>query len=165
MKHKVVTATLAAATALTVCATPAHAVGSSDIFGSAGSSDFGSSSGKQQHYGKLGRADAPNGVRSINVWVLPGSGVKADDSGVYPKNSQIGVKWNSVIQTGEEVGGNECKMTVKLTGPKVTAKNGTMKSRFCTSRKLFKLKAAGDYSITVTDAVSGASNAIKFTLR
>ncbi|MFW0791486.1 hypothetical protein [Gordonia sp. CPCC 205333] len=165
MKHKVAIATLAAAAALTVCAAPVHAEGSSDIFGSAGSSDLGSSSKKQQHYGKLGRADAPNGVRSINVWVLPGNGVKAVESGVYPRNSQIGVKWNSVIQTGEEVGSDECKMTVKLTGPKVTAKNGTAKSKFCTSRKLFRLKAAGDYSITVTDAVSGASNAIKFTLR
>lgn len=165
MKHKAVTAALAAAAALTVLAAPVHAEGSSDLFGSAGSSDFGSSKKGPQHYGKLGRADAPNGVRSINVWVQPGNGVGAIGDNVYPKNSQIGVKWNSVIQTGEEVGGNGCKMTVRLTGPKVSPKDGTYTTTSCTSRKLFKLRAGGDYSITVTDGVSGASNAITFSLQ
>lgn len=165
MKHKVVAATLVAAAALTVCAATAHAEGSSDLFGSSGSADFGSSKKGPQHYGKLGRADAPNGVRSINVWVLPGNGVRAVGDNVYPKNSQVGVKWNSVIQTGEEVGGDGCKMTVRVAGPKVTAKAGTYTTTSCTSRKSFMLRAAGEYSITVTDGVSGASNAIKFSLQ
>ncbi|NMO01527.1 hypothetical protein HH308_09915 [Gordonia sp. TBRC 11910] len=165
MKLKVATTALAAAAAFAVCAAPVHAEGSSDLFGSAGSSDFGSSSKGPQHYGKLGRADAPNGVKSINVWVLPGKGVVAAEEGVYPRNSQIGVKWNSTISTGEEIDSNECKMTVAVAGPKVNAKTGTVRTNLCTSSKLFNLKAAGEYTITVTDAVSGASNAIRFSLQ
>ncbi len=163
MKYQLAAATAVAVTALTLGAAPAIADSSGDII-NAGSSAIGSSSKKQPHYGKLGRSNAPNGVRSINTWVYAPN-ARAGSDGAYAKGSKIGVKWNSTIESGEEVGGSECSMTVKLTGPKVPAKAGTYKTKNCTSRKTFTLRTAGDYTIRVTDAVSGASNAIKFSVR
>lgn len=169
MLHKAVLTALAAATVFALSAAPALAdgsvagAGSSDLIDS-GSAALGSSSNKPAHFGKLGRPDADNGVYSINTWVKAPT-AKAISTDVYPKNSKIGVRWNSTIKSGEEVGGDGCKMVVTLTGPKVPVKAGTIRTTKCTSSKLFMLRAAGDYSIRVTDSVSGASNAVKFSLQ
>lgn len=180
MTFKHVSAAVLAGLAMTAGMTvaPATAGPLDSLFGSAGSSDSGSSnildtgsamlgsSGgkKQQHYGKLGRAGAPNGVKSINVWVYSPK-AKAISPGVYPRNSHLGVRWNSTIDAGPVVEGNECKMGIRLSGPKVPKKSQLTGTKSCTSRKTFLLRAPGEYSITVTDGISGASNAIKFTVQ
>lgn len=179
LKH--VTAAVLAGLAITttVVAVPATAGPLDDLFGSAGSSGSGSTGGildsgsamlgssggkKQQHFGKLGRPDAPNGVKSINVWVYAPR-AKAVSPGVYPRNSQLGVRWNSTIDAGPIVDGNECKMGIRLSGPKVPKKAQFTGTRDCTAQKAFLLRAPGEYSITVSDGISGASNAIKFTVK
>ncbi|MCH5643224.1 MULTISPECIES: hypothetical protein [unclassified Gordonia (in: high G+C Gram-positive bacteria)] len=162
-----ITAAMLAASAITVAAGSSSA----DPFGSAsgsldsGSAALGSSSKKPQHYGKLGRPDAPNGVKSINVWVYTPNKTPEISPSVYPRNTRIGVKWNSTIDAGNVIDGNECKMSVVLSGPKIPKKAAVTKTADCTAVKSYQLKTAGDYKITVTDGVSGASNSIKFTLQ
>lgn len=156
-------------TAVTVAASPAGADPLSQLFGSAGSSDSGSagSSGgdKPQHYGKLGRPDAANGVKSINVWVYTPNKTAAISPGVYPRNTRIGVRWNSTIDAGPVVDGNECKMTIRLTGPKIPKKAAVTNTADCSAVKSYQLRTAGDYKISVTDGISGASNSITFSLQ
>lgn len=174
MKRTSVAAALISLAAVTAVAAPASADTLGDLFGSAGSSDsgssdllnsgsaaLGSSGNKQLHYGKLGRDNAPNGVKSINVWVLAPT-AKPNANGAYPRNSQLGVRWNSVIDAGNEIDGNECAMQIRLTGPKVPAAAALSTTQNCTSRKLYTLRAPGSYSISVTDTISGASNSIRF---
>ncbi|MFT4201304.1 hypothetical protein [Gordonia sp. (in: high G+C Gram-positive bacteria)] len=143
--------TAAAAVALGVA--PVHA--DSVDMGSLGSSD-----NKPKHYGKLGRPGAPNGVRSINTWVYA-PGVKAR-GGAYPRGAKVGVKWNSVIDAGDEILGKECNMTVRVSGPRPPA---PFKTKLCTSKRLFKINIAGNYVIRVTDSISGASNAIRLNVK
>ncbi|NDZ96249.1 hypothetical protein G3I13_04245 [Streptomyces sp. SID6673] len=137
--------------------------GSSDLL-DAGSSALGSSSSKPQHFGKLGRPDATNGVKSINVWAYAPK-TQAISAGVYPKNAQLGVRWNSTIDAGPVVDGNQCRMEVRLSGPKVPKNAQLTKTQDCTSAKTFLLRAPGSYSISVTDTISGASNSIKFDVQ
>ncbi|MGC4962689.1 hypothetical protein [Gordonia sp. DT101] len=137
--------------------------GSSDLL-NAGSSALGSSSSKPQHYGKLGRPDATNGVKSINVWTYAPK-AQAISPGVYPKNSQLGVRWNSTIDAGPVVDGNQCRMEIRLSGPRVPKKAQLTKTQDCTSAKSFLLRAPGSYGISVTDTISGASNSIKFDVQ
>ncbi|MDL9937836.1 hypothetical protein QSJ18_13865 [Gordonia sp. ABSL1-1] len=159
----------ATAIAGAVIAGPAAADPLSDLFGSAGSSGgssgFGSSDNKPKHYGKLGRPDARNGVKSINVWVYAPNKTPEISPGVYPRGSKLGVRWNSTIDAGPVVSGKECQMSVHLTGPKVPAKAAVTKTQECTSKKSYLFRSAGTYKISVTDAISGASNSITFTLQ
>ncbi|GED96899.1 hypothetical protein [Gordonia crocea] len=146
----------AVAAAVLLGAAPVHAdssAGSLDL-GSLGSSDK-----KPQHYGKLGRKNAPNGVRSINTWVYAPT-AKARSTG-YPVGAKVGVKWNSVIEAGDQVNGPECKMTVRITGPHAPQPFTTKQ---CTSKYAWKLNVKGSYIARVTDGVSGASNAVRFTI-
>ncbi len=121
---------------------------------------------KPKHYGKLGRADAPNGVKSINVWVFaPKTAELSPGTNTYPKNSRLGVRWNSTIDAGPVVDGNECAMEIRLAGPKVPKKAQLAKTRDCTANQLYTFRSAGSYQITVTDTISGASNKINFDVR
>ncbi|MFW0785477.1 hypothetical protein AAFP35_13230 [Gordonia sp. CPCC 206044] len=183
MNHKSIAVAVLSASSIIAVAAPASASpldsllgssGSASGFGSssggltslfdAGSSALGSSSSKPEHYGKLGRDNAPNGVKSINVWAYAPK-AKPISANVYPKNSQLGVKWNSTIDAGPVVDGNECTMSIRITGPKIPAKAALFKTRDCTSVHTYMLRAAGGYSITVTDGISGASNSITFDVR
>ncbi|ROZ88952.1 hypothetical protein [Gordonia sp. OPL2] len=137
--------------------------GSSDLLDT-GSAALGSSGNKPQHFGKLGRPDAPNGVKSINVWTYAPK-VTPVSPNVFPRNSRLGVRWNSTIDSGPVVDGNECGMQIRLDGPKVPKAAQLTKTRDCTAVKSFLLRAPGSYSITVTDGISGASNSIKFDVR
>ncbi len=174
MIRKSTAAAALAAAALAIVAAPASA---DSLFGSsggsssgsaglldAGSSALGSSSKEPEHYGTLGRPDAPNGLKSINVWVYAPKANPIGD-GVYPKNSQLGVRWNSTIAAGNVIDGNECQMAIRLTGPKVPAKAAVTKTEDCTSAKLYTLRAPGAYTISVTDGISGASNSIRFSVQ
>ena len=152
------------AAALAVGAAPVHAdsmVGPFDF----GSFDFGGSLGSSkkgpQHYGKLGRPGATNGVKSINTWVYsPSSG---RSNGSYPVGSRVGVKWNAVIDAGDQINGPECQMSVRITqGPRPP---GAFSTKQCTSKYAWKLNVPGEYVARVTDAISGASNAVRFTIR
>ncbi|MXP22641.1 hypothetical protein GIY30_14970 [Gordonia sp. HNM0687] len=117
--------------------------GSSDLL-DAGSSALGSSGNEPEHYGKLGRDNAPNGVRSINVWVYAPY-AQPISPGVYPRNSQLGVRYNSTIDAGPVVDGDECRMEVRLSGPKVPEKAKLFKTQDCTSVKPYTLRAPGAY--------------------
>lgn len=168
-------AALLCAAAITAVAAPASAAPLGDLFGSSGSADSGSSdlldsgssalgssdNNKPQHYGKLGRPDASNGVKSINVWAYAPKAQPVGDN-TYPKNSQLGVRWNSTIDAGPVIDGNECKMEIRITGPKIPAKSQLFKTQDCTSTHTYLLRTPGAYGITVTDTISGASNSIKF---
>ncbi len=162
---------LLAAAAMLIPTTPAMADPVGDLFGSAsgsldsGSSAFGSSGDKVTHYGKLGRADARNGVKSINVWVYNPKGATQTTPGTFVKNSRLGVRWNSIINSGPPiVDGNECRMEVRLAGPKVPKEAALYKTRDCTAVKSYFFKGGGDFTIRVTDLISGASNSIAFSV-
>ncbi|MFT3899154.1 MAG: hypothetical protein QM728_02780 [Gordonia sp. (in: high G+C Gram-positive bacteria)] len=146
----------AAAVALGLAAPTAHAdpVLTFDM-GSLGSSD-----NKPKHYGKLGRPGAPNGVRSINTWVYA-PGAKAA-GGAYRRGAKIGVKWNSVIEAGDEISGKECRMTVRAIGPRAPR---PFKTQLCTSKYLWRINVPGSYAFRVTDGISGASNFVRLTVR
>ncbi|MFW0795968.1 hypothetical protein AAFP30_19300 [Gordonia sp. CPCC 205515] len=176
MNRTSVAAVLLSAAAITAVAAPASADPLGDLFGSSGSADMGSSnlldagssalgssSDKPQHFGKLGRPDAPNGVKSINTWVYAPKTQPVGDN-TYPKNSQLGVRWNSTIDAGPVIDGNECKMEIRITGPKIPAKAQLFKTQDCTATHTYLLRTPGAYGITVTDTISGASNAIKFNV-
>ncbi|MAU83352.1 hypothetical protein VX037_03435 [Gordonia sp. Z-3] len=169
-----------AAVAIAISAAPALAAPQDSVFGSAGSSGsgsagssdlldagssaLGSSGDKIEHYGKLGRDNAPNGVRSINVWVYAPN-TQPISPGVYPRNSRLGVRYNSTIDAGPVVDGDECAMQIRLSGPKVPKKAQLFSTQDCTSVKPYTLRAPGSYSISVTDTISGASNAITFDVQ
>ncbi|MGV9712462.1 hypothetical protein ACWDTI_17570 [Gordonia sp. NPDC003424] len=174
MKRTSIAAVLLSAAAIAAVAAPASAGPLGDLFGSSGSADsgssdlldsgsaaLGSSSDKPKHYGKLGRADAPNGVKSINTWVYAPN-AQPTSTNTYPKNSQLGVRWNSTIDSGPVVDGNECKIEVRISGPKIPAKAQVFKTEDCTSVKSYMLRTPGSYAISVTDLISGASNSITF---
>ncbi|MBD0864056.1 hypothetical protein IA539_23085 [Gordonia sp. zg691] len=171
MKRTRIAATLLAATALALPVAPATADPLGDLFGSAsgsldsGSAALGSSGDKVTHYGKLGRPGAPNGVKSINVWVYTPNKTAAITPGTYPKNSRLGVRWNSIINSGPIVDGNECRMEVRLSGPKVPKAASLFKTRDCTAVKSYFFKGGGDFTIRVTDTISGASNSINFSVQ
>lgn len=146
---------VAAAATIALGVAPVHADGS------IGGLDTGSGSSDNtpKHYGKLGRKDAPNGVRSINTWVYSPSRAA---NGAYRVGSKVGVRWNSVIDAGDQVSGPECKMTVRISGPKAP---GPYKTKQCTLKYAWKLNVPGTYIARVTDSVSGASNAVRFTVK
>ncbi|MEO9327041.1 hypothetical protein [Gordonia aurantiaca] len=162
---------LLAAAALLLPIAPATADPAGDLFGSAsgsldsGSAALGSSGDKVTHYGKLGRKDAPNGVRSINVWVYNPKNAREIAPGTFPKNSRLGVRWNSIIEAGPIVDGDECRMEIRLSGPKVPKEAELFKTRDCTAVKSYSFKGAGDFTIRVTDTISGASNSIAFSVQ
>ncbi|AZG45623.1 hypothetical protein [Gordonia insulae] len=174
MIRKSAAATMLTAAAIAAAAAPAAAGPLDSLFGSSGSGSsdlldtgsaaLGSSGNKPQHFGKLGRPDAPNGVKSINVWVYAPK-AQPISPGVYPRNSQLGVRWNSTIDSGPVIDGNECAMQIALSGPKIPAKAKLTKTADCTAVKSFSLRAPGSYAITVTDGISGASNSIKFDVQ
>lgn len=189
MRRKpIAVAVLTAATAAALAA-PAAADPVDSLFGSVGSSDsgsagsgsadsiapylnsiigsLGSSDGnKPKHYGKLGRPDAPNGVKSINVWVFaPQAKELTPGTNTYPRNSRLGVRWNSTIDAGPVIDGNECAMEIRLAGPKVPKQAALTKTKDCTANRLYTFRGAGSYQITVTDTISGASNKIDFDVR
>ena len=83
----------------------------------------------------------------------------------YPKNSRLGVRWNSIIDAGPIVDGNECRMEVRLSGPKVPKQASLFKTQDCTAVKSYFFKGAGDFTIRVTDTISGASNSIAFSVQ
>ncbi len=145
----------AAVAAVALAAAPTHADGS---LGSMGS--LGSSNNKPQHYGILGRPGAANGVKSINAWVYSPS-ARALSDGSYPVGANVGVKWNSVIDAGAQINGPECTMSVRITGPKAP---GVFSTKQCTSKYAWKLNVKGSYVARVTDGISGASNAVNFTI-
>jgi len=161
---------LLAAAAMLIPIAPATADPIGDLFGSAsgsldaGSSAFGSSGDKVTHYGKLGRPGARNGVKSINVWVYNPKGAREITPGTFPKNSRLGVRWNSIIDAGPIVDGNECRMEVRLAGPKVPKEAALYKTQDCTAVKSYFFKGGGNFTIRVTDLVSGASNSIAFSV-
>ena len=147
----------AAAAALALTVAPVHADGSS---GSVDLGSLGSSDNSPKHFGKLGRKDSPNGVRSINTWAYSPNAT-ARSNATYPVGRQVGVKWNAVIEAGDQVSGPECKMTVRISGPKAP---GSFTTKQCTSKYAWKLNVKGTYIARVTDSVSGASNAVRFTI-
>lgn len=187
MKRTRITTLLTAAaltvpTALAVSTAPAAGAPMGEVFGTSlevatgsldsatgsldsGSSALGSSGDTVKHYGKLGRPDARNGVRSINVWVYTPNRTAAIAPGVYPKNSRLGVRWNSIIASGPIIDGDECRMTVRLSGPKVPKEAEVYSTRDCTAVKSYHFRGAGQYKISVTDNISGASNNITFAVR
>ncbi|GAB10347.1 hypothetical protein GOARA_056_00940 [Gordonia araii NBRC 100433] len=150
-----ITLPIAAAAAVALAAPVASVHANSIDLGSLGSSD-----NKPKHWGKLGRKNAPNGVRSINTWVYAPT-AKAR-GGAYPLGRQIGVKWNSVIESGDEILGKECNMTVRITGPRAPR---PFKTKLCTSKHTWKINVRGAYTIRVTDSISGASNAVRLNVR
>lgn len=169
MKRSGVAGLLVAA-AMLIPIAPATANPVDDLFGSAsgsldsGSAALGSSGDKVTHYGKLGRAGAPNGVKSINVWAYNPKGAKETTPGTFAKNSRLGVRWNSIIDSGPIVDGNECRMEVRLTGPKVPKEAALYKTQDCTAVKSYFFKGGGNFTIRVTDLISGASNSIAFSV-
>lgn len=144
---------VAAAAAVALGVVPTAHADSIDL-GSLGSSD-----NKPKHYGKLGRPGAPNGVRSINTWAFSPTN-RARSTG-YPVGARVGVKWNSVIEAGDQINGPECNMTVRITGPNSP---GPFKTKQCTSKYAWKLNVKGTYIARVTDSISGASNAVRFKI-
>lgn len=172
MKRTRIAAALLATAALALPVAPAAANPLDTLFGSAsgsldsGSAALGSSGGdKVTHYGKLGRPGAPNGIKSINVWVYTPDKTPAVVPNTFPKNSRLGVRWNSIIDAGPIVDGNECRMEVRLSGPKVPKQAALFKTQDCTAVKSYFFKGAGDFTIRVTDTVSGASNSIAFSVQ
>ncbi|EON31197.1 hypothetical protein GTC6_18813 [Gordonia terrae C-6] len=172
MKRTRIAAALLAAAALALPVAPAAANPLDTLFGSAsgsldsGSAALGSSGGdKVTHYGKLGRPGAPNGIKSINVWVYTPDKTPAVVPNTFPKNSRLGVRWNSIIDAGPIVDGNECLMEVRLAGPKVPKQAALFKTQDCTAVKSYFFKGAGDFTIRVTDTISGASNSIAFSVQ
>lgn len=172
MKRTRIAAALLATAALALPVAPATANPLDTLFGSAsgsldsGSAALGSSGGdKVTHYGKLGRPGAPNGIKSINVWVYTPNNTAAVVPNTYPKNSRLGVRWNSIIDAGPIVDGNECRMEVRLSGPKVPKQASLFKTQDCTAVKSYFFRGAGDFTIRVTDTISGASNSIAFSVQ
>ncbi|GAC68353.1 hypothetical protein [Gordonia soli] len=163
---------LLSALAIALSSAPAGADPLDALFGSAGgtgsldsgSAALGSSDNTPKHFGKLGRPDAPNGVKSINTWVYAPKS-KPVAPGVYGKGAGVGVRWNSTIDAGPVIDGNECAIAVRLSGPRVPKSAQLTRTRDCTATKTFVLRAPGNYTISVTDGISGASNKIAFTIR
>ena len=158
MRTTVLAFPLTAAMAVALAAAPALA--DTGSLGSSALGSLGSSNNTPQHYGKQGRADAPNGVRSINTWVYAPSASARSDS-TYPVGAQVGVKGNSVIAAGNQIDGPECTMSVRITGPKAP---GPFSTKLCTSKYAWKLNVRGTYIARVTDGISGASNAVRFEI-
>ena len=75
------------------------------------------------------------------------------------------MRWNSIIDAGPIVDGNECRMEVRLSGPKVPKQASLFKTQDCTAVKSYFFKGAGDFTIRVTDTISGASNSIAFSVQ
>ena len=56
-------------------------------------------------------------------------------------------------------------MEVRLSGPKVPKQASLFKTQDCTAVKSYFFKGAGDFTIRVTDTISGASNRIAFSVQ